>query len=276
MSSADRELKRISLQFRNLASRALRSDDADARVNLRRLLAYVRETSLLAEEIARAPVPTIDVMELWNRTRNSGDKLELPDDPLEELGLLHALLTQFSKPSKEEFWTLCYRYGNVSGLKESLSEVLHDVCGKYEAHLRNVIEMALLDSNDPAYDSRRVDIHLSGGTNQVNVAQDGAQVHATQAVTAEVAEMIRLAREVSSAVGRARQVGTPPELEEIGEAATAVAVELARPTPSRFTLRSAKEKLEILATSANALGTIGTQVHSLVTYLNDWFHRVAR
>src|SRR5687768_7154529 len=117
-SISGRELKATSLQFRNLASTALRSNGDDARVNLRRLLAFVEGTPMLWAEIERAPKPVNDLTDVWKRTRESGDRLTFPDDQLEELGLLHALLRELARDNGEEFWHRCYMYANKHGLSE--------------------------------------------------------------------------------------------------------------------------------------------------------------
>lgn len=254
-----RKLKQVSLEFRNLASRALRSNEEDARVNLRRLLAFVNDTPLLRAEIDRAPTPSGDVMEFWTNIREQRRRLEIPDDPLEELGLLHALLTEFAKPSKDRFWDIAFFYGGSSNYKECVAQVLHDTCGRYEGHLRGVIELALLNSDDVAYDSRRIEVRLSGGNNQVNVAQDSGRIDAHQAVGAELGEIARLANALALAAAEAAQNTGHAGATELEDVAVAVAQAVRSPHPNRFTLRAAKENLQLFAATANA-------VHALAPY----------
>jgi hypothetical protein len=124
-SSQSRELKGISLRFRNLASTALRSNGDDARVNIRRLLQFVESTPILRTEIENAPRPA-DVAELWEQTREARDRIAYPDDPVKELGLLHALLTDLALDNGEEFWHRCYMYAGKHDLTECITEVLND------------------------------------------------------------------------------------------------------------------------------------------------------
>lgn len=261
--SDGRELKRISLQFRNLVSRALRSDEEDARVNLRRLLALVRSTPLLWSAISSAPAPTFDVMERWTHAQNAGEKLPMPDDPMEELGVVHAVLEELAKPSEKDFWHLCYRYGNAHELKDCVEKVLHDIVGRYDSHLRGVIEMALLDTNDAAYDTRRVDIHVLGGTNQVNLAQSGSQISAAQHVSTDTATALRLARAIVAQAAQLPTAERSPDVPELVEVAEAAAEELQRPTPRKFSLGAVKERLETLAAGSNAIGTLASNAQAL-------------
>lgn len=274
-----RDLKHVSLQFRTLASRALRSSNEAARVNLRRLLAFVDETPLLRVEIDRAPVPADDVTALWERTTEEQERLTYPDDALEELGLLHALLTEFAKPSSGDFWSLCLLYGGTTKMNDCIREVLRDVCGRYVDHLRVVIEAALLESDDPAYDRRRIEVHVSGGNNQLNVAHNKARIDARQTIGADVGEILRLSRELAAAAVEAASATGSGEAAELEEISTAVADALERPKPSRFTLRMAVERLELLATTISAVGTLapyaamlGPQAMQLAARVREWLN----
>jgi hypothetical protein len=282
-TTKNRSLKQVSLQFRTLASRAVRSNSEDARVNLRRLLAFVDDTPLLRTEIDRAPTPAGDVMALWERTRSEHERLTYPDDPLEELGLLHALLTEFAQPRPEDFWSLCFFYDGMTHRKDCVKEVLHDVCGRYMDHLRGVIEAALLESDDPAYDSRRIEVHVSGGNNQLNVAQDRARIDARQTVGADAGEILRLARELAAAAAEAASTTGSEEAAELEEISTAVADALERPKPSRFTLRMAVERLELLATAIGSASTLapyvtalGPQALQLAARVGEWVSAVPK
>lgn len=261
----DRTLKKLSLTFRDVAGRALRSDEHDAQGNLRRLLALVRQTPLLSEEVGRAPAPTESGAALWHAARESGERLELPEDPLEELGVLQQVVEHLSSTT-EEFWRECYGYAGERGVNEGVEEVLGDVVQNYVNHLNRVIEMALLDSNDPAYGpARGISIRVEGGTNQLNLAQDEARIDASQQVGDGATAVVAAARELAQLADAAELPVTLRD--DLKEVAVAVAEEAARPTPNRFTLRKAKESLETLAAGVGAAGTIGTKIHQLVEFV---------
>jgi hypothetical protein len=263
-SQSSRALKSISLQFRTLASSALRSNSDDARVNIRRLLAFVDATPLLRAEIDRAPASEADFNDLWQNARGSRGRLSFPDDPLEELGLLHGVLTELARETKDEFFQRCYLYGGQTKIQECVTEALSDTVGRYSNHLRQTLELALLDSSDPAYESRRVEVHVSGGTNQVNLAQDQGRIHAQQVSGADAAAVIECARLLArEAAGLFEQTGNR-NAEQVEEIATAVVQAMEQPKPSRFTLRKAMDELPNLSAAATLGVALAPQAARLV------------
>ncbi len=260
-----RELKATSLKLRSLASSALRSNGDDARVNLRRLLAFVLSTPILKEELAKAPKPPDNLAEIWNKTRESRhDRLAFPDDPLEELGLLHAILQELARDNGEEFWNRCYGYAGKHGISDCITEVLTDTAGRYTTHLRQTLELALLDSSDPAYDQRRVEVHVTGGTNQLNVAQDSARLEATQISGSDAVAILEAAQRLATEAEALHSRTGAVESANVEEIATAVVHAMQQRKPSRFTLQAAKERLETLAAGTTVVSAIAPHVHTLM------------
>lgn len=265
-----RTLKATSLQFRSLASSALRSNGDDARVNIRRLLGLVEASPLLRAEIQRAKLPAENVVDAWQKIREARDRLTFPDDPLEELGLLHAVLLELAKDNGEEFWQRCYCYADKHGLQECISEVLNDTVGRYTTHLRQVLELALLDSSDPAYDNRRVEVHVSGGTSQVNVAQDHGRVGAHQAVGVNAAAILERAQSlVQEANTLFQQTGAADAL-QLEEVTSAVVQAIQQQEPSRFTLQKARDHLETLAAATTVVSALAPHTHQLIALISKY------
>lgn len=261
MLDQHRALKRTSLEFRDLASRLLRSDAEEARGNIRRLLRFVALTPHLAAEIERAPKPSIDLGSTWSDIQNSrNDRFPLPEDPLEELGVLHGLLLYLSQEEAgtRDFWQLCYGYAGATSLRECVSEVLHDIGGKYVDHLNRVLEIALLDSGNPAYEPRRVQISIAGGGNQLNIAHDNSTLNAQLNSGAQLDEIMALVDQLQHA---------PEANETVHEVAAAVRKELTSGAPNKFTLKAARTALEDIAATATASSTIAAAAMRLGTAL---------
>lgn len=269
-SQSLRSLKATSLQFRGLASTALRSNGDDARVNIRRLLNFVGATPLLRAEIERAAVPRESVSDVWQKTRESRDRLAFPDDPLEELGLLHAVLVELARDNGEDFWHRCYLYAGKHGMQECVSEVFNDTVGRYTSHLRQVLELALLDSSDPAYDNRRVEVHVSGGTNQLNVAQDHGQIDAQQFARRDAAAVLESARVLLTEAATLFQRTGHTDAAKLEEVGTAVVQAMQQLKPSRFTLQAAKDHLETLANATTVISALGPHTQQLVALLSKY------
>jgi hypothetical protein len=126
------------------------------------------------------------------------------------------------------------------------------------------MELALLDSADPAYDDRRVEVHVSGGTNQLNVAQDSSRIHASQVVGADAARIIDAAALLMAEARALHTQTSVSEGEQVAEIAAAVVDTMRQQKPNRFMLKSAKEQLEVLANGATVLSTLTPHIHTLV------------
>ncbi len=269
MTVNNRKLKGISLQFRNIASRALQSNNEDARVNIRRLLKFVSETPLLRQEIDKAPAPS-NLDEIWGEEAQR-DRITYPDEPDEELGLLHAILIQLSKPDTREFWAICYGYGGVRHMHDCIPIVLEDTVGKYSDHLRQVIEMALLHSEDPAYDHRDVSVTITGGTNQVNLSQDNSSMNAQQSLSSGAPEILKAVQEITSSMMNIEVSGIKNEtLEELRKTLDTIEEEVRRVQPRSSVIRSAKEKLELLTASVSAVKSMAPLLQGLIAHMGGY------
>jgi hypothetical protein len=222
---------------------------------------------LLKAEIERAPAPDPSIAEAWQKIREARDRLTFPDDPLEELGLLHAVLVELARENGEEFWHRCYSYAGKHGMQDSVNEVLNDTVGRYSGHLRQVLELALLDSSDPAYDNRRVEVHVSGGTNQLNVAQDHARIQAQLTAGAGAEAILDSARGLLTEAAALFKESDDTNVARLEEVVTAVVQAIQQPKPSRFTLQAAKDSLESLAAATTIVSTLAPHTHQLVALI---------
>lgn len=270
----NRELKKISVQFRGIASATLKSSDADAKRNLRRLLRFVEEAPLLAAAVSPS-VPLEEAQRLFDEAKQQRGSMDFPDDPREEVRLLHAVLSALAAAPEQSFWRLTYGYGRATSsrkIDDHVHAAMHELVGPYVHHLNGVIEMALLDSNDPAYGpARHLTIQFTGNSNQVSVAQDQATVHAAQQVGASGRDIVELAQALARAAEAAAAAGEDAEgCSVVKEAAEAAAQELQREQPSRFTLKSVVKTLEWCSRGVGAITTLGPQAAALAEAISGW------
>ncbi len=272
MTTDNRTLKRLSLEFRDIASNALRSNDADARRNLRRLLPYVENQDLLRTTIASSGGPVQDVGQAWSRAIEHGEHYPYPESELEELGHLHALIKFLSTDSGQDFWQVCYGYGGVrsGSTEEAVSSVLHEVVGRYVNSLNRVIELALLDSSDTHYGpARQIQVTVSGGAPQVNIAQDHGSVKAIAQAGSTLQDLTLAAQQLMSALST--QAGQ--ESTEAAEAARAIKGEAGSRSPNRFTMKAAVERLDLYAKAATAATQVAPYLRKVIDlvqrYLSD-------
>jgi hypothetical protein len=273
LPTPNRDLKKLSVEFRSIAGATLRSDDAQALRNLRRLVDFVERTPLLSAVVLPPSVSAEDVTQRFEQAKaRRGRHIDMPDDPIEEVRLRHTLLNLLANSGEPSFWKLTYGYGNAASkrnINDHVEAAMHELVGPYVTHLNGVVELALLDSADPAYGpARSVNIEVSGHGNQFNVAKDQASLEATQQIGATGREIVQLATALMAQAELARADGVDPEAcTDVMEVAEAVAAEMKKERPSRFTLKSAVEKLELLASGTSTLATLARYAAPLLELL---------
>ena len=233
------DLEKLSLQFRNIVSRARRSSEDDARSNLKRLLAFVRDTPLFALQIEAAPHPEASPMIELERARGMYARLNLPISREEELGFLHALLTELAE-AEGDFFQLAYHYGGKTNFREAVSELLDGTINPYYEILVTPINDRLIEHKATMTGGQNDStvIHVNGGTSQINLARDQAQITAMQQVRMEAQEVCRLAESLVAEVERHRGQGIPDEtLDELKEIGETVAEQVQLPAPRKGVLK---------------------------------------
>lgn len=253
------ELKKVSRELRSRASRAARADFRGAPARIRRLLDYVERTPILREEIERAREPEEDTLETLEECRENGGRLNPPTDDMEHLGFLHALLQRMVAYADEEgaddFWRLGYMYANESGLSDGIAELLGEVVGDYKEHLERRVVNALIDCKDERGAHREVTFHVvQHGPGQLNVAQDGSRIEATQGSIDGAAEVVSAAAELVS-VAQSSTVLEPEIRSKLIGLASQVHLELEDGDPDKSALERIGDKIHEAA-SLVASGTM--------------------
>jgi hypothetical protein len=196
----------------------------------------------------------------------------MPDNPAEELGMLHAVLQYLGRETPKHFWDDCYRYAGETSVKPAIAAVLNDIGGRYVNQLNQVIEFALLEATKDADQARGIGLHISGGTAQVNVANDAASIHAQQVVHEGTPEILRLVQDLIEA---ARGAG-PDVQADVAEVAEIIQDEVKRPKPRRLTLQGAIHRLTQFAALANASKEIASVAAKLLPHLQHLLAGVAQ
>lgn len=257
------ELRKLSNEFRQVASRALRSDHRDARRNLTRLLQFVRSTPLLESAVTQAPPPERDVIEVLRVAQDGRDRLDLPLDPQKELGFLHALIVALAEEREDEFWRFTHWYGGKTSLAESVRAVLHDTVGPYTTSLNGIIAGLLIDHSDSARAVDGLAINVSGGNAQVNIARDHGRIVAKQKVGDEVHAVLNAASRLLESLNDPDNALAPADRETMRDLAEAVAEEVEKPRPKKMILGMLRDRLLAVSKTVEAGQIVGGAAQEL-------------
>lgn len=253
------ELKKISREFRSRASQAARADFRGAPARIRRLLDYVERTPILREEIGRAEGPEEDPLETLEECREEGGRLDPPTDDMQHLGFLHALLQRMVAYADEnganDFWRLGDMYANKRGLNDGIEVLLSEVVGDYKEHLERRVVNAIIDCKHDRGAQREVRFHVvQHGGGQLNVAQDGSRIEATQGSLDGAADVVSATAELVSVAQSSTDLDPEVRSKLIG-LASQVQLEFEDGDPDKSALEMIGDKIHEV-TSLVASGTM--------------------
>lgn len=239
------DLQLLSHEFRDLVSQASRSHYQHLQTNLRRVIVFVRETTLLAEAVDSAPRPSESLDATIQHGRQGRDRFRPIDDRKAELGFLHDLLCRFVEMEPKTFESFVVGYGYSSKIADSVSELVADTLAPYSTHLRRTFTAAMVSSSEGA--GHRLEINTSGGLSQVVVHQGQGDVKASQLANQETSELAAAADSLLTFLGSSEGQALLPELaEELADIARELPREVAKEQPSKWGLKAMQERLNFL------------------------------
>ena len=243
-----KELRKISRQVRVLASRTAHSSHDQATANIQRLVNYVMATPLLHREIDRAPKPAGDGIEILLECTNAGERLDLPLDPLDELGFIHSVLTALAGDT-EDFWNRAYGYAGLRGMEEPARELLNELIPAYVGYFESYLANMIIDLSEADDRRRSVDVTVHAPS-QINIANDQGQISATQHVGADATAVLAIARELIAAIQSAPHLEGIDDAEEAYALASQTVAELQQTQPNPSRLVRIQQRLAKVSASA--------------------------
>jgi hypothetical protein len=171
------ELQKISLQFRTVASRMLRTNFQDANDNLKRFLAYLESDQLVKSLLNDLPQIEVDYEAVLNKS-NHRDPYEVPHDPFAEVVFILGFLRYISN-SKHSYEQVAMGYGSGNKLQDHVDAFNKRVVTPLVSYIENSIAQLMIETC--SNNTGTVNINVSGGSlGQLNVASGGSHVTANQ------------------------------------------------------------------------------------------------
>jgi hypothetical protein len=238
-ASADREeLGRLSHDFRDRASRLLRSTHEDVDRNILRLLKFIDASPFLAAAVAPSDFQFPSDEALIRATEDVN--LSPPIDEQEELAFVYHLLRVLTKEPRSDLWQIVYRYSGTPRPSDAVRVFLQQIVEPPLAYLSGLIAKRYQELGGHASSPSHFTFHAAtGAVLQANVAQHGGKISARQHVEGHIAEVRHAANAlielVNSADDRDMPGETREELRDLGERAIEE-IEKPAPNPSRLAM----------------------------------------
>lgn len=263
VSLDEKEYKKLSLNFRKIASRFLNTNYAEADSNLARFLAFIDETPVIYEFIKKNIGKSYDLEELI-ANRGYHGKFQLPLTASEEIGFIYQLLSYVNN-SHHTMYDVSIGYNVGRTYQEASDNFNHLVVKPLVDHVVSYLgEMAI----DMELDKRSTtQFNIGDFKGQLNHAEGQAKITANQTYNeANIQELKDVAQKFAKALMENNSISTSDK-EDTLELVEAAVQEIENEKPKKIILRTAIENvknIKEIATTGTALYTFGGQLLSLI------------
>ncbi|WP_130295846.1 hypothetical protein [Fictibacillus sp. BK138] len=257
---SENEYRKISLNFRKVASRYLNSDFKHAKDNLDRFLIFIEECSVINQFIIENNRVDFDIEEILSK-RGYFDQIKLPIRSSEEIAFIFQLLIYISN-------------NNISyeGLIMGYGKKFQDSCDNFH----NQVVKPLVDHIVSYLGEMAIDMGLDKKTNnqfnfnefrgQFNHAEGQGSINANQTYNeANIKELKEIGQKFVQALLENENI-SPTDKEETVEFLEAAIQEAESEKPKKVIIKSAIEKVKDVkevVTTGTALYTLGDQLLTL-------------
>lgn len=255
----EKELKKISLKFRMIASRLLNTNVDDGVSNVNRLLNYIMETTIIHDFILKNNVREYDIKKEIGR--RNGRKLELPTDCREEIAFVYQLLNYISNNMKD-YWGLTIGYSSSRNIQENVRAFNNEVINPFINHIIGYLEEIKIDMDIDK--KAKVDINISNiKDSQVSVAQGDSSVNASYNSNSDDIEQIQeLIKKILDLLRM--ENASSKLLEETDEILETISEEISSKKPKKSILKYCNERLSEIASITGNSATIGGSIMALI------------
>ncbi|MDX2007920.1 MAG: hypothetical protein SFU83_21985 [Meiothermus sp.] len=156
-------LRKISLEFRSLASRLLSSDVDDSSANLQRLIAFIDSNELISSFVQGfALLPEVDAYQLKKgEERGGGGRWNIPVAKDLEIGCTYVLL-KWAVEEKREYTDLAWGYSHGSRFQDHVDGFNRSVVNPFVAHIVEYLHKLMIDSG--LDESGKTTVHVTQGS----------------------------------------------------------------------------------------------------------------
>lgn len=180
---SQKELKKLSLNFRTVSSRLLRTSYIDGMANLLRFLNFIDETPPIKNYIDNCNYKFDVANEVKECASNPRVIYSIPTDTREEISFIYQILKYYSKNYESYLQPIPHAYCHSSSFQDQVDEFNIRVVLPFVNHINCFLEEQYIEFGDEALNNK---ITINNDSGQVNFAQNHANITATQNMNTEV------------------------------------------------------------------------------------------
>lgn len=264
----EQEYKKLSLSFRQVASRLLNTNFQEANVNLERFLLFIEDTPIISSFIAENNTKKFDIESIV-KAQDFYDKYELPVRVSDEIAFIYQLLNYIHN-SGNRYVNFTYAYGS-NKFQDKVDNFNNQVVKPLYDHIRIFLEGLAIDMGLDNKKSTQYNFNGDIRAMMLNHAEDHASITANQTYNeTAVQELKEVSQKYLQALAAEESISAEDK-EETVELVEAVLVEAESDKPKKVILRTAIEKIKTIsemATAGSAVFTLGQQLLPLVQHFS--------
>ncbi|WP_062310437.1 hypothetical protein [Alicyclobacillus sendaiensis] len=261
----DGELQRMSLHFRQIASRLLRTDFREGMDNLRRFIDYIDSEPLIADFIRSHNVETHDI-EGAIASRSNHDLFQIPTTTDGEISFTYQLL-KYALEHYKEYYQLCFGYASSTKVQDHVREFNRLVVQPFVNHINDYLHTLMVQRGVGTKSQVTVTNSTIGA---LNLAQDGAQITSSSIVTVDQADVV--AKTAENVLKLLSCEGLDLKMkEEIRDLVTEIENQITKGNPRRSVLQLVTQRLQefggFITANSTLLSAILTLIQQVQAYL---------
>lgn len=172
-----KELKKISLEFRKVASRLLNTDYDEGIDNLKRFMSYIKGQPVINDFIERNNTKQYVIEEVLN-SRGYRDRFVIPYDKSEEITFVYQLLN-YAVDNINDYYVLARGYSSDTKIQSHVEAFNKNVVNPFVNHIISYLEEIAIDIGEE--ENSTTTINISGGNlGQFNFSQGQSTLVANQ------------------------------------------------------------------------------------------------
>lgn len=260
------EYKKLSLSFRKVASRFLKTNFSEASDNLERFLVFIEDSPVIFEFIQENNTVEYDIENILN-ARGYNDKFKLPVRESEEIAFIYQLL-KYTFSNQVDYISISFGYNSGNKIQEAVDNFNHQVVKPLVDRIVTYLgEMAI----DMGLDKKTgTQFNITEFKGQLNHAEGEASITANQTFNESNIENLKeISQKFIQALLEDKNTSTIDK-EETAEFLEAAIQETESEKPKKSIIRTAIEKIQNvneIATAGTTLYTLGTQLLPLLQNL---------
>jgi len=258
-----KDIKKLSRNYRGIASRLIKTDVDDGIINLKKFLNFIQSDTIIMSFIESKNKKIFNVENDIKRLQNSQSEYTLPENNEDEIGYVYQFLCFTAEKCECYYHPISYAYGHK--LQEQVDNFNHRIVLPFINYITTFLDELLIDLED---DKMRNALTINANDSQINIANDSSKIEANQNSIKQQNDLNAILQILSFEIKKL-EVGEDRKEDAI-ELIEVAKEELEKDKPKKAIIKMAIEKInEFKELGTSSIEFVNT-AHEAIRYLSDF------